>query len=104
MFIGEKPSVDRRGNITFAYTLADAAARAVELAGRGRPRFGPTQRWIKGLYTGGTLANEAAMLIRDAFDLKDDDPSHDLGYVLRAGGHEVIDLGDDPTRAADRIQ
>jgi FdrA protein len=95
VFIGEKPSVDRRGNITFAYTLADAAARAVELSGRGRPRFGPTQRWIKGLYTGGTLASEAAMLIRDAFDLKDDDPSHDQGYVLRAGGHEVIDLGDD---------
>ena len=94
-FIGEKPSVERRGNITFAYTLADAAARAVELAGRGRPTFGPTQRCIKGLYTGGTLANEAGMLIRDALDLHHDDSSHDQGYVLRAAGHEVIDLGDD---------
>jgi FdrA protein len=116
VFIGERPPVEQRGNISFAYTLADAAARAVELAGRGRPTFSPTQRWIKGLYTGGTLADEAAMLIRDALDLNDDDPSHPQGYVLRDGGHEIIDLGDDaytrgrphpmidPTARTDRLQ
>jgi FdrA protein len=95
VFIGAHPPVERQGNITFAYTLADAAARAVELAGRGRPKFGSAQRWIKGLYTGGTLADEAAMLIRDALELEDDDPSHPQGYVLRNGGHEIVDLGDD---------
>ncbi|MEP7157805.1 MAG: acyl-CoA synthetase FdrA [Chloroflexota bacterium] len=95
VFIGEKPPVERRENITFAYTLADGAARAVELAGRGRPAFSPTQRWIKGLYTGGTLADEAAMLIRDTLGLEDKDPSHAQGYVLRDEGHEIIDLGDD---------
>jgi FdrA protein len=116
VFIGERPPVEQRGNISFAYTLADAAARAVELAGRGRPTFSPTQRWIKGLYTGGTLADEAAMLIRDTLDLKDHDPSHPQGYVLRDRGHEIIDLGDDaytrgrphpmidPTARTDRLQ
>jgi FdrA protein len=53
VFIGEEPSVAERGNITFAHTLADAAARAVDLAARSRPRLGPDQRWIKGLYTPG---------------------------------------------------
>jgi FdrA protein len=96
VFIGEKPHDDaQRSNVASAYTLADAGARAVELAGGGRPKFGPTQRWIKGLYTGGTLASEAAMLIRQELDLEDDDPSHPQGYVLRDQGHEIIDLGDD---------
>lgn len=95
VFLGEKPAVERNGNVVYAYTLAEAAARAVELAGGGRPTFGPTQRWIKGLYTGGSLASEAAMLIRDALDLEDADPSHAEGYVLRNQGHEIIDLGDD---------
>jgi FdrA protein len=95
VFIGARPPSEQLGNITFAYTLADAAARAVELAGRGRPTFSSAQRWIKGLYTGGTLADEAAMLIRDALELKDDDPAPSGGYVLRHAGHEIIDLGDD---------
>jgi FdrA protein len=115
VFIGARPSIEQQGNITFAYTLADAAARAVALAGRGRQTFSSAQRWIKGLYTGGTLADEAAMLIRDALAVKDDDPAPARGYALRTGGHEIIDLGDDtytrgrphpmidPTARADRL-
>jgi FdrA protein len=95
VFLGERPEVDQEGNVVHAYTLADAAMRAVELAGRGRPFFGPTQRWIKGLYTGGSLASEAAMLIRDWLNLDDDDPLHAKGFVLRHEAHEIIDLGDD---------
>jgi len=95
VFLGEKPTVERKGNVVYAHTLADASLRAVELAGRGRPTFGPTQRWIRGLYTGGSLAGEAAMLIREALDAKAGDPSHAQGYVLRLEGHEIIDLGDD---------
>lgn len=95
VFLGELPEVDQDGNVVHAYTLADAAMRAVELTGRGRPSFGPTQRWIKGLYTGGSLASEAAMLIRDRLNLDDSDPLHAKGFVLRHEGHEIIDLGDD---------
>lgn len=94
-FIGEKPARERDGNLYYAYTLADAAALAVEVAGRGRPAFTAQQKAIRGLYTGGTLANEAAMLIRDAYGIAETDPSHRMGYVLKAGGHEIVDLGDD---------
>lgn len=95
VFIGERPATARDGNLHYAYTLADAAALAVEVAGGGHPSFTPGQKSIRGLYTGGTLANEAAMLIRDAYGLTDDDPAHREGYVLRSGGHEIVDLGDD---------
>ncbi|OIQ88375.1 succinyl-CoA ligase [ADP-forming] subunit alpha [mine drainage metagenome] len=95
VFLGQKPTTERVGNISYAYTLADAAARAVELAGRGRPAFTASQRWIRGLYTGGTLASEAAMLILDELGLPGGDPSHANGYMLRSGGHEILDLGDD---------
>ena len=95
VFLGEQPAVERDGNLWYAYTLADAAARAVELAGGGRPAFAPSQRWIKGLYTGGTLASEAAMLLRHDLGLPEGDPSHELGYMLRSGGHVILDLGDD---------
>ncbi len=94
-FLGEQPLVERDGNLWYAYTLADAAARAVELAGSGRPTCAPSQRWIKGLYTGGTLASEAAMLVRHDLGLPEGDPSHAMGYMLRSEGHEILDLGDD---------
>ena len=54
----------------------------------------PVQQWIKGLYTGGTLASEAAMLLRESLGIPEES-EHDAGYLLRSGGHEVIDLGDD---------
>lgn len=95
VFLGEVPAAERDGNLWYAYTLADAAARAVELAGGGRPAFASSQRWIKGLYTGGTLASEAAMLLRHELRLPEGDASHELGYMLRADGHVILDLGDD---------
>ncbi|GAA3079622.1 hypothetical protein GCM10010464_49640 [Pseudonocardia yunnanensis] len=76
------------GNVHYARTLDEAARVAVELAGTRASRpvaLRPEQRWIKGLYTGGTLAAEAAMLLEDSLG-----PTGNT-----AGGHEVIDLGDD---------
>lgn len=95
VFLGERPPVERDGNVWYSYTLADAAARAVELAGSGRPVFAPSQRSIRALYTGGTLASEAAMLVRHDLALPEGDRSHADGYMLRTGGHEILDLGDD---------
>lgn len=54
----------------------------------------PEQKHIKGYYSGGTLASEAAMLIADALQLKEGLIKQD-GYILKTEGHEVIDLGDD---------
>lgn len=54
----------------------------------------PGQTSIQGLYAGGTLAAEAAMLIADALQLKDG-LIHEDGYVLKSNGHAIVDLGDD---------
>jgi succinyl-CoA synthetase alpha subunit len=50
---------------------------------------------ICGLYTGGTLASEAATLIGRAMCLSDDENSHTQGYKLKTDTVSIIDLGDD---------
>ncbi|WP_313637135.1 acyl-CoA synthetase FdrA [Paenibacillus sp.] len=102
IFIGEKPtqqsSPDGKkqfSSVHFAWTLEDAAKLAVELARKeGLLRTNTSlqaavqsisarkeQRSIRGLYSGGTLAAEAELLIHEQ-----------LGEKAR---HEVMDLGDD---------
>jgi FdrA protein len=80
-----------------ARTLEEAAALAVELAGTrdSRPTpLGAGQRWVKALYTGGTLAAEAAGLLGDAMGVRAE-TDREPGCLFRAQGHEVVDLGDD---------
>lgn len=79
LFLGERPQQDRDGNLRYAWTLDEAAATAVELAGTAGFRPAAGQRNLVGLYTGGTLAAEAAMLLQDAFALPHGDPSHPNG-------------------------
>lgn len=95
LLLGEKPKTTCEGNIWFAYTMAEAAQLAVELAGCARFRPAASQRAIRGLYTGGTLASEAAMLLREQLRLAPDDGNHAHGIMLNEQGHQVIDLGDD---------
>jgi FdrA protein len=87
ILLGER-ATGVEGNVHYARTLEETARVAVELAGTRASRpaaLRPEQRWIKALYTGGTLAAEAAMLLEDS-----------LGPTRNTGrGHEVIDLGDD---------
>lgn len=52
------------------------------------------QKTIKGYYSGGTLASEAAMLMKDAMGISACATKVD-GFMLKNGGHIVIDLGDD---------
>lgn len=107
IFIGEKPT-QHEGNIYQAYTLAETAQIAVDLA-RGNAiqedynagdysvagvSLTPEQTAIKGLFSGGTMASEAAVLISDALGLGTEIKNEE-GYVLRQDGHEVVDLGDD---------
>ncbi len=107
IFLGEKPT-QHEGNVYQAYTLEETARIAVDLA-RGNEikedyskfdqdvtdvKLNPEQTTIKGLYSGGTLAYEAATLISDALELKKGEAASE-GFVLRANGHEVADLGDD---------
>lgn len=97
VLLGEHPGTQADGSLRYARTLDEAARISVELAGTRASRrvmLQPGQRWIKALYTGGTFASEAAMLLRESLGAAES-PGHDAGYLLKAGGHEVIDLGDD---------
>ena len=105
LFVGEKPEYHEE-NFYHAYTLDEAARLAVGLA-RGtevpeatldvdESEFYKVEdgKTIKAYYSGGTLANEAAMLIKDAMNCKV--PPEDIeGYMLQLDGNVVVDLGDD---------
>lgn len=105
LFVGEKPEYHEE-NFYHCYTLDEAARLAVSLV-RGTEIPEATvdvdeslfykaedNKTIKAYYSGGTLANEAAMLIKDAMNCKV--PPEDIeGYMLQLDGNVVIDLGDD---------
>jgi succinyl-CoA synthetase alpha subunit len=117
-FIGLKtlPSSERS---RFAGDLEETAAMAVALS-KGRPyrrriytspqwnrmvneetrSLAPGQRYLRGLYTGGTLADEAIMIFeRGPFAIHSNIHT-DPGRVLRdphcSLEHTIVDLGDDP--------
>ncbi|WP_346664294.1 acyl-CoA synthetase FdrA [uncultured Merdimonas sp.] len=105
LFVGEKPEYHEE-NFYHAYTLDEAARLAVGLVrGEEIPEASvevdessfykaEDKKTIKAYYSGGTLANEAAMLIKDAMDVKV--PPEDIeGYMLQLDGNVVVDLGDD---------
>lgn len=105
VFMGEHPD-HHEGSVYLAHTLEETAQIAVDLA-NGNPvkdlYFEPVQsdiaqqlpegKTVKGLYSGGTLANEAGMLISEALDLGK--ITHEEGYILNTHGFQVMDLGDD---------
>ncbi|EOI6018921.1 acyl-CoA synthetase FdrA [Enterococcus hirae] len=105
IFLGEKPT-NHEGKVYLAHTLEETAQIAVDLANEEtvkknyfEPVVAPNvaqlseDKVVKGLYSGGTLAAEAGMLISEALDLGGLVKSE--GYVLKSHGYEVIDLGDD---------
>lgn len=105
LFLGEKPLYHEE-NFYHAYTLDEAARLAVSLVRNKEVAQGEIlidekdfykpedKKTIKAYYSGGTLAGEAAMLIKDALDLKVP-PQKKEGYMLNTDGHIVVDLGDD---------
>ncbi|QDJ12923.1 acyl-CoA synthetase FdrA [Mergibacter septicus] len=99
IFLGHKPTQQNLGNgVELAYTLDEAAKKAVMLAKIQRiitsQKTSLYQGKIYGLYTGGTLATECAILMAEALNLQVDN-SHHQGIMLNAKGHMIIDLGDD---------
>jgi FdrA protein len=97
ILLGERRPAELDGNVHYARTLEEAARVAVELTGTRASRrvaLRHEQRWVKALYTGGSLAVEAATVLHDALELGVD-AEHPAGCLLKSGGHEVIDLGDD---------
>jgi FdrA protein len=97
LFLGERPDRRNIGAVHLARTLDEAAALAFELAGmdeRASSLPAVAGRGVCGLYTGGTLAAEAALLLAEALELEHD-AAHAEGYMLRSGSHRIVDLGDD---------
>ncbi len=101
LFLGEKPEYHEE-NFYHTYTLDETARLAVSLV-RGEEIPEATadvdssefykaedKKTIKAYYSGGTLANEAAMLIKDAMNCEI--PPEDIeGYMLQLNGNVVID-------------
>lgn len=97
LFLGSKPEQRREGNVWLANSLSEAARLAVLLMRVAQQRqIQPevTGKGIYGLYAGGTLAAEAAMLLSAGLNVPVSE-SHAQGVMLDAGGHRIVDLGDD---------
>jgi succinyl-CoA synthetase alpha subunit len=110
-FIGADPKTITGPNVTHAKTLEDAAYLAVALA-RGksprrvppvkdikRPRFRRAQKYVRGLYSGGTFCYEASLLLGKALPLVFSNTpvgkAAPLADVWQSAGNTLVDLGDD---------
>jgi succinyl-CoA synthetase alpha subunit len=106
-FIGstEDPA---RGNLHVSRTLDEAASAAVALSkGRKPPRisaspvklprlrFKARQRYIRGLFSGGTFCYEACALLGDVWSNAPVDAKRMLEDPWKSREHTLVDLGDD---------
>ena len=112
LFQGADPRSYSGGNIHGVRTLVDAARAAVVLSqGRGFeavdqaaalptgiPALAAGQKYIRGLFSGGTFAFEATMLLQESLAVHSNTrvgKSLPLRDVFRSEGHTIVDLGDD---------
>jgi len=113
-FLGADPRKISGGGVHGARTLEDAARAAVDIARGELPRqsygdvppplvrlqpLGPGQRYIRGLYSGGTFCYEAALLLderlADVYSNTPVRPQGALEDLWRSHHHTLLDLGDD---------
>lgn len=115
-FLGSKPGRETK-KIRFASTLEDAAYKAIALSTKKRDKPEMTkkkistlakkeflklknkQKYIRGLFSGGTLCDEAMLILKDVIGtvysnipLK---PSWKLKNSRESRGNSLLDLGDD---------
>ncbi len=120
-FVGLEPGPDRSGSpVRFATNLEETASMAVALA-QGQPyesraftlpatqvdaiveretrQIAEAQRYLRGFYTGGTLADEAWLVAHRWTGAVHSNNQTDPGFVLRdphrSVAHTIVDLGDD---------
>jgi FdrA protein len=106
-FIGFAAPARRLGSLHFSSNLSDAAQLAIELqstaledAAPAAPRVGNGQgRYVRGLFSGGTLAYEAMlglqMFLRPIYSNVPIVESQRLDDPLKSIEHTVLDLGED---------
>ena len=108
-FIGYSPSVRRVDNLHFASTFDETAELAVQLAAstpdtKPAPdldlgRFAPGQRYLRGLFSGGTLAYEALLILQDylpgVYSNTPLSKDYRLANSMVSQAHTIVDLGED---------
>jgi FdrA protein len=109
-FIGYSPPARQMDNLYFVRTFDEAAALAVQLAAqppaeeRGPEfkldRFASGQRYLRGLFSGGTLAYEALLILQDHLpavysNVPIKKGQNVLENSMVSQEHTVVDLGED---------
>ena len=110
-FLGHATAVRQVDNLYFAATFDEAAALAVQLAEDGGRRtegldttavlgrFAEGQRYLRGLFSGGTLAFETLLLLQDYLPAVYSNVPLKVGFCLEnallSQEHTVVDLGED---------
>jgi len=116
-FLGGDPRLVADTGATPAATLADAAGEAVRLVTGQAPdlmlqaaeierlaaeeagRFGPQQKYIRGLFSGGTLCYEAMLILKDnlgnIYSNIPLQPELRLNDAWTSYQHTLVDLGED---------
>jgi FdrA protein len=108
-FVSYRPSTTQRDNLWFATGMDDAARLAVELA-KNPPtladdkelkleRFAKGQRYLRGLFSGGTLAYEAQHILADylpkVYANAPINKDNKMANAMTSTEHSIIDLGED---------
>lgn len=111
---GDQAEIEASGAV-YAKTTKQAALRAVVLSGvpeesinkhalnlplveEIKAKLSPQQKYIRGLFCGGTICEEVASLVRESYDNVYTNISKDPAYRLDNGSsraHTLIDFGDD---------
>lgn len=119
-FLGGDPSVIKEAGLEYAETLEDAAMKAIalqkgeeatpttfeasleeikELAEKEYSQLDDQQKYIRGLYSGGTFTSEALLTINDlvgqAYSNVAIDPEYDLEDPMESKEHSIVDMGED---------
>jgi FdrA protein len=108
-FIGYSVPVHVLDNIHFATTFDETAKLAVQLSASASVpdstreintgRFAPGQRYLRGLFSGGTLAYEALLILQNylpaVYSNAPLDKEFRLADSLVSQGHTILDLGED---------
>jgi len=106
-FIGYSPAARHVDNLRFATSLDEAADLAVQLVTStpdaesplDLPRFATGQRYLRGLFSGGTLAYEALLILQDylpaVYSNAPLDKDYRLANSLVSQEHTIVDLGED---------
>ena len=109
-FIGYTPPARQVDNLYFVRTFDEAAALAVDLAAQPAAaqaaphpdlgRFVLGQRYLRGLFSGGTLAYEALLILQDYLPVVYSNAPLKKGHNVLANSmvsqeHTIVDLGED---------